>query len=82
MLKRGHAAGRQDAKDQVSGLFVCAPNACAKSKKRVEYRRMRNALQSQPHPAPSGDEPNIGALIIRIGFWGPLCYDYNKEPPK
>ena len=25
---------------------------------------------------------NIGALIIRIGFWGPLYYIYNKEPPK
>ena len=24
----------------------------------------------------------IGALIIRIGFWGPLYYNYNKEPPK
>ena len=25
---------------------------------------------------------NIGALIIRIGFWGPLYYNSNKEPPK
>ena len=25
---------------------------------------------------------NIGALIIRIGFCGPLYYNYNKEPPK
>ena len=25
---------------------------------------------------------NIGALIIRIGFWGPLYYIYNKEPPQ
>ena len=24
----------------------------------------------------------IGALIISIGFWGPLNYNYNKEPPK
>ena len=25
----------------------------------------------------------IGALIIRIGFWGPIIYySYNKEPPK
>ena len=24
---------------------------------------------------------NIGALIIRIGFWGPVYYSYNKEPP-
>ena len=25
---------------------------------------------------------NIGALIIRIWFWGILCYNCNKEPPK
>ena len=24
----------------------------------------------------------LGALIIRIGFGGPLNYSYNKEPPK
>ena len=22
------------------------------------------------------------ALIIRVGFRGPVCYTYNKEPPK
>ena len=26
--------------------------------------------------------PNIGALIIRIGFWRALHYNYNKEPPR
>ena len=25
---------------------------------------------------------NLGALIIRIGFWGPEYYTYNTEPPK
>ena len=25
---------------------------------------------------------NIGALIIRTGFWGALYYNCNKEPPK
>ena len=25
---------------------------------------------------------NVGALMIRIGFWGPVYYNYNKEPPK
>ena len=25
---------------------------------------------------------NIGALIIRIGFWGPLYDEYYKEPTK
>ena len=29
-----------------------------------------------------GGEGNVGALIIRIEFWGPLYYTYNKEPPK
>ena len=24
----------------------------------------------------------MGALIIRIGFWCPLFYNYNKEPPQ
>ena len=23
---------------------------------------------------------NIGALIIRMGLWGPLCCNYNNEP--
>ena len=23
---------------------------------------------------------NVGAFIIRIGFWGPLYYKYDKEP--
>ena len=23
----------------------------------------------------------IGALRIRIGFWGPLYHNYNKDPP-
>ena len=25
---------------------------------------------------------NIEAVIIRIGFWGPLYHNDNKEPPK
>ena len=25
---------------------------------------------------------NTGASTIRIGFWGPLYYKYNKEPSK
>ena len=24
---------------------------------------------------------NVGALTIRIGFWGPVYYNYKKEPP-
>ena len=33
-------------------------------------------------PAPSTGPRNIGALIIRIGFWGPSNYSHTKEPPK
>ena len=25
---------------------------------------------------------NMGASITRIGFWGPLFYNHNKEPPQ
>ena len=25
--------------------------------------------------------PNVGGLIIRIGFWGIFYYKHNKEPP-
>ena len=30
--------------------------------------------------APRPRTANAGALTIRIGFWGPLYYSYNKEP--
>ena len=25
---------------------------------------------------------SIGALVIRIGFGGPVCYNYSKEPSR
>ena len=28
------------------------------------------------------DYSNVGALIIRIGYWGILYYNYHKEPLK
>ena len=31
---------------------------------------------------PDGHSVDVGALMIRIGFWGPLYFDYHKEPPK
>ena len=31
-------------------------------------------LRRQPKPR------HVGALIVRIGFWGPVDYSYNKEP--
>ena len=27
-------------------------------------------------------DDNVEAVIIRIGFWGPLYYNYKKETPK
>ena len=30
----------------------------------------------------SGPHTNIGALRIRIGFWGQLFYNYKKESPR
>ena len=36
----------------------------------------------EEHEARNKAARNVGALIIRIGFVGRLCYDYNKEPPK
>ena len=32
--------------------------------------------------ASSSSERTMKALIIRIGFWGPLYHIYNKEPQK
>ena len=62
---------------------------------RMESRPFKSleggSLNHKPLPAgPKPSTPNpktdvataIGALIIRIGFWGPLYYNYNKEPPK
>ena len=33
-------------------------------------------------PKSTAPEPKKGAIMIRIGFWGPLSYNYNKEPPE
>ena len=35
---------------------------------------------SLPGSPPLWLNPTITALIIRIAFWGPLYYNYNKEP--
>ena len=34
------------------------------------------------HDSTSLLSPNVGALITRIGFWDPLYYTHNKEPPQ
>ena len=40
------------------------------------------AITPDPTIPASEATQNIGALIIRIGCWGPLYYNYDKEPPK
>ena len=57
-------------KGAVSGLLEVFSRRCHKE---LQNRRARLALALQP---------KIGALIIQTGLWGPLYYNYNKEPPK
>ena len=38
--------------------------------------------ESLVHAAFRAEQPNIGALIIRIGLWGPLYYNYIADPFK
>ena len=42
-----------------------------------------NFVWSWAHPERQTLDANIGASIIRIGFWGPLCHNYNcfYRPP-
>ena len=50
-----------------------------------ETGALNDAFTSKATGALLPETPNwatIGALIIRIGFRGPLYYTYNKEPPK
>ena len=46
------------------------------------FRPCHRCLNLPLNPKPYYQVFNIGALIIRIGFGGPLYYSYNKEPPK
>ena len=41
-----------------------------------------NAVISATFILPPAMSHTIGALIMRIGFWGPVYYNYNKEPPR
>ena len=42
---------------------------------------IQEALREEKQRIPcSADWGNIAALIIRIGFWGPLYYSHNKNP--
>ena len=42
---------------------------------------LHQTLSPKPE-TPNLQTTNIGVLMVRIGFWGPLYYNYNKEPPK
>ena len=44
------------------------------------WRAPVHGFRVQPTALSSG--VNIRALVARIGFWGPLYYNYSKEPPK
>ena len=35
-------------------------------------------VQFRGHACGRSLSPNVGALIIPIGFWGILCYNYNS----
>ena len=62
----------------------------AKTETKVEKRADRQTdLPDVPssgfprsHASLGYERATIGALIIRIGFWGSLYCTYNKEPPK
>ena len=41
-----------------------------------------NPISVGSSESPKPKAPNIGALKIRIGFGGPLYYNFNKEPPR
>ena len=41
-------------------------------------RHLQLSRQSRGHEP----EDSVGALIIGIGFWGPLYHNHNKEPPQ
>ena len=45
-----------------------------------EILRMHNYIK-EVRIAATLQTPNIGALIVRIGFWG-ILYSYNKDPPQ
>ena len=56
-------------------------------KRRVACLALRRIKLGEAAPAQRGSSQgleglDIGALIIRIGFWGPLYYNDNKEPPE
>ena len=39
-------------------------------------------MLDMPSNKTAGVNIGMGTSIIRIGFWGPLNYTFNKEPPK
>ena len=59
-------------KDSDSGF---EPDAC------LGFRVEGVGFRGSRFGASSLDQPTIGALVIGIGFWGPLYYN-SKEPPQ
>ena len=55
----------------------------------IKAPKVPRVLASSVDPAKTKEVPiielartrgTLGALIFSIGFWGPLYYNYNKEP--
>ena len=53
------------------------------SKLQVLCAIVKGTMQNSSMVSFNGSEyRNIGVLLIGIGYWGPLYYNDNKEPPK
>ena len=62
--------------DRVRGI-----SSCWRLRVAVAHE-LRIAFKSQTPKPGTLYAPNIGAFIIRIGLWGILYHNHNKEPPK
>ena len=60
-----------------SDSSVASLNRTLKGCLEAPPKRMVDRLPEDRHP-----KSNVGALIIRIGFWGPTYYIHNRERPK
>ena len=68
--------------NEETGCFV-GPAIGTRLKLDSKDGSMKNERLAGSIPATlTKQRPNIGALIIRIRFWGPLYYNFNQEPPK
>ena len=76
----GHDRGRRMETRSVHRIGM-GGHQTSYSVNRINKVTQHSSCANTPRVRPRWN-PNIGALIIRTGFWGPLYYNYNKEPPK